>query len=139
MRSTKALVRLGAISHNLETAIRYAPGSKIMAVLKANAYGHGAVEVARALQINPSYLALGPIFATTSKIMPWIPQGVPAVKNWVGLLNKDYPLVAIGGINFVRAEALKLTGIGSIAMISEITKADDYKKATEDLLRLWST
>lgn len=50
MRPTKALVRLGAILHNLETAYRYAPGSKIMAVIKANAYGHGAVEVARALQ-----------------------------------------------------------------------------------------
>lgn len=100
---------------------------------------HSYTEVARALQIAPSYLALGPIFATTSKIMPWIPQGVPAVKNWVGLLNKDYPLVAIGGINFERAEALKQTGIGSVAMISEITKADDYKKATEDLLQLWES
>jgi len=61
MRSTKALVRLGAISHNLETAIRYAPGSKIMAVIKANAYGHGAVEVARALQSHD--VATVPAFA----------------------------------------------------------------------------
>ena len=99
---------------------------------------HSYTEVARALQIAPSYLALGPIFATTSKDMPWIPQGVDAVKNWVGLLNKDYPLVAIGGINFHRAKELKQTGIGSVAMISEITKADDYKKATEDLLKLWA-
>lgn len=99
---------------------------------------HSYTEVARALQIDPSYLALGPIFATTSKIMPWIPQGVPAVKNWVGLLNKDYPLVAIGGINYERAKALKETGIGSVAMISEITKAEDYKKATNNLLQLWN-
>lgn len=61
MRRTKALVRLGAISHNLNTAIRYAPGSKIMAVIKANAYGHGAVEVARALQSHD--VATVPAFA----------------------------------------------------------------------------
>ncbi len=50
MRPTIATVRLGAISENLEIARRLAPQSKIMAVIKANAYGHGAVEVARALQ-----------------------------------------------------------------------------------------
>jgi len=50
MRPTKAIVRLGAIADNLETARRFAPESKIMAVVKANAYGHGAIEVARALQ-----------------------------------------------------------------------------------------
>jgi alanine racemase len=50
MRPTKAIVRLDAIQHNLEVARRFAPASKIMAVIKANAYGHGAIEVARALQ-----------------------------------------------------------------------------------------
>jgi alanine racemase len=49
-RNTQAIVRLGAIAHNLDTTIGYAPGSKIMAVIKANAYGHGAVRVARELQ-----------------------------------------------------------------------------------------
>lgn len=50
MRPTKATVRLDAIKHNLEVARRFAPASKIMAVIKANAYGHGAIEVARTLQ-----------------------------------------------------------------------------------------
>ena len=50
MRPTKASVRLGAIAENLSVAERLAPQSKIMAVIKANAYGHGAVEVARGLQ-----------------------------------------------------------------------------------------
>ncbi|NOR19160.1 MAG: alanine racemase, partial [Xanthomonadales bacterium] len=52
MRPTKAIVRLGAISANLTTARQLAPQSKIMAVIKANAYGHGAVEVARELQAS---------------------------------------------------------------------------------------
>ncbi len=50
MRTTEAIVRLDAIAQNLAIAIRYAPGSKILAVIKANAYGHGMVEVAGTLQ-----------------------------------------------------------------------------------------
>lgn len=45
----RALIRLGALEHNLETIRRAAPGSKIMAVIKANAYGHGMVTVAQHL------------------------------------------------------------------------------------------
>ncbi len=98
---------------------------------------HSFFEVARAHQLKPSYIALGPIFATTSKVMPWIPQGVEAVKMWVHLLGDAYPLVAIGGINAERAKALKAAGVGSVAMITAITEADDYEKATKDLLLLW--
>ncbi len=98
---------------------------------------HSWAEVARAHAIKPSYLALGPIFATTSKDMPWIPQGVDAVKHWVGLLGDAYPLVAIGGIDLERARALKQTGVGSVAMISAITDAEDYEVATQELLSLW--
>ncbi len=99
---------------------------------------HSYAEVARAHAIKPSYLALGPIFETTSKDMPWIPQGVAAVEKWVKLLGDEYPLVAIGGIDLARAKALKETGVGSVAMISAITEASDYVRATEELLELWS-
>lgn len=98
---------------------------------------HSFTEVARAHAIKPSYLALGPIFATTSKDMPWIPQGVDSVKKWVKLLGDAYPLVAIGGINIERAKALKKTGVGSVAMISAITHADNYQEKTRELLNLW--
>jgi alanine racemase len=50
MRPTKATVNLSVIAENLRIAQRLAPQSKIMAVIKANAYGHGVVEVARELQ-----------------------------------------------------------------------------------------
>jgi alanine racemase len=45
----RALIRLGALEHNLEVVRRAAPGSRIMAVIKANAYGHGMVQVAQHL------------------------------------------------------------------------------------------
>src|SRR6202789_3846369 len=44
-----ASVDTGALRHNLEVVRRWAPKSRVMAVIKANAYGHGLVNVARAL------------------------------------------------------------------------------------------
>lgn len=47
---TYATVDLSALTHNLTQLRRLlSPGCEIMAVVKANAYGHGAVEVARSL------------------------------------------------------------------------------------------
>lgn len=45
----RALIRLGALKHNLDIIRKAAPGSKVMAVIKANAYGHGMVTVAQHL------------------------------------------------------------------------------------------
>jgi alanine racemase len=45
----RALVDTAALRHNLARARATAPASRIMAVIKANGYGHGLVPVARAL------------------------------------------------------------------------------------------
>ncbi|MDJ0709833.1 MAG: alanine racemase [Woeseiaceae bacterium] len=45
----RALIRLGALEHNLNVVREAAPGCKVMAVIKANAYGHGMVPVAQHL------------------------------------------------------------------------------------------
>ena len=45
----RALIRLGALSHNLSVIKQAAPDAAVMAVVKANAYGHGLVIVAEAL------------------------------------------------------------------------------------------
>ena len=50
MRPTFATVQAGAIVDNYRVAARLTPGSKNMAVIKANAYGHGLLEVARILE-----------------------------------------------------------------------------------------
>lgn len=46
---TKAVINLTACRHNLSIAKQAAPESKCIAIIKANAYGHGMVEIARAL------------------------------------------------------------------------------------------
>jgi alanine racemase len=45
-----ATIDTGALRHNLDVIRRRAPRSRVMAVIKANAYGHGLVSVARALE-----------------------------------------------------------------------------------------
>jgi alanine racemase len=48
-RLIRALVDTAALRHNLGTIRAYAPGAKVMAVVKANAYGHGLVPTVLAL------------------------------------------------------------------------------------------
>ena len=50
MRPTTATVRLADIAANYQLAGRLAPGSRSVAVIKANAYGHGMVKIAQHLQ-----------------------------------------------------------------------------------------
>ncbi len=45
-----ATVDTGALQHNLQAVRQWAPHSRVMAVIKANAYGHGLVAAARALE-----------------------------------------------------------------------------------------
>jgi alanine racemase len=49
VRPITATIDLGALRHNYDVVRRYAPQSSAMAVLKANAYGHGLMRAARAL------------------------------------------------------------------------------------------
>jgi alanine racemase len=50
-----ATVDTGALRHNLRAVRQWAPKSRVMAVIKANAYGHGLVAVARALQSTDAF------------------------------------------------------------------------------------
>lgn len=50
LRPTRAEILLDAIGHNLKVVRAAAPGRKVLAVVKADAYGHGVVPVARRLQ-----------------------------------------------------------------------------------------
>lgn len=45
----RALIRLGALQHNLGVIRSTCPDAKLMAVIKANAYGHGLLPVAENL------------------------------------------------------------------------------------------
>jgi len=50
-----ATIDAGALRHNLNVVRQWAPKSRVMAVIKANAYGHGLVAVARALESTDAF------------------------------------------------------------------------------------
>jgi len=52
LRPTVMEVDLSALTHNLQTIRAHIGGAKIMAVVKANAYGHGLIECAQRLESN---------------------------------------------------------------------------------------
>jgi len=104
--------------------------------LRLGISNHSYYEIARAHGIRPSYMALGPIFPTTTKMMKFSDQGLDQLRDWANLLRPVYTLTAIGGINRERAPAVLDTGVGSCAMVSAITLAADVDGEVEHLLRL---
>ncbi|WP_338534227.1 thiamine phosphate synthase [Leclercia adecarboxylata] len=96
---------------------------------------HDNMEIDVALAARPSYIALGHVFPTQTKQMPSAPQGLEQLASHIERLA-DYPTVAIGGISLERAPAVLATGVGSIAVVSAITQADDWEAATAQLLQL---
>jgi hydroxymethylpyrimidine kinase/phosphomethylpyrimidine kinase/thiamine-phosphate diphosphorylase len=95
---------------------------------------HCYSEVAAAHLYRPSYLACGPIFYTTSKLMTFAPQGIEQLKRWRRTLK--YPLVAIGGINKERLPDILSTQVNGVALISAITKAKDPLEETKHLMTM---
>lgn len=96
---------------------------------------HDDMEIDVALAARPSYIALGHVFPTQTKQMPSAPQGLEQLARHIQRLA-DYPTVAIGGISLEKAPGVLATGVGSIAVVSAITQAADWRAATNQLLAL---
>ncbi|ECC1508381.1 thiamine phosphate synthase [Salmonella enterica subsp. houtenae] len=96
---------------------------------------HDDMEIDIALAARPSYIALGHVFPTQTKQMPSAPQGLEPLARHIERLT-DYPTVAIGGISLDRAHSVLATGVGSIAVVSAITQAADWRAATQQLLAI---
>jgi thiamine-phosphate pyrophosphorylase len=81
---------------------------------------HSIEELDRALTLTPDYVALGPIFPTILKTMPFAPQGLERIGEWKRLIG-ERPLVAIGGLNVERAGQCLAAGADSVAVVTDIT------------------
>jgi len=81
---------------------------------------HSKQELERALTLNPDYIALGPIYPTILKKMPWAPQGLDRVAHWKQRMG-DIPLIGIGGLNLQRAENVFSAGADVVALVTDIT------------------
>ena len=92
---------------------------------------HTPAELARAKAVQPSYLAIGPIYPTTLKVMPYQPVGLQNLAAWAKLAA-PYPVVAIGGISLERLPGVLACGVDGVAVVSAITLAADPEQAARD-------
>jgi thiamine-phosphate pyrophosphorylase len=91
---------------------------------------HSLEELDNALAADPDYVALGPIYATKLKVMPWKPQGLARIGEWRARIG--CPLVAIGGITLERAPDVLAAGASSAAVVTDIVMSDDPEQRTRD-------
>jgi len=85
---------------------------------------HDDAELETALRYGPDYVALGPIYPTTLKVMRFGPQGLDRIADWKKRIGQ-IPLVAIGGITLERAPGVYAAGADSIAVVSDVTRNAD--------------
>ncbi len=104
--------------------------------LKLGISTHTHEELKIALGATPDYVALGPIYKTTLKVMKYAPQGLDRIKEWKSLIS--CPLVAIGGITLERSAAVFAAGADSIAVVTDIVKHPDPERRVRDWLAAWA-
>lgn len=81
---------------------------------------HSAEELDTALASRPDYVALGPVYPTILKKMPWAPQGLERVREWKKRVG-DTPLVAIGGLTVERVPGVLAMGADHVAVVTDIS------------------
>ena len=99
---------------------------------------HDERELERALALRPDYVALGPIYPTVLKAMPFAPQGLARIGEWkrrVGAL----PLVAIGGLTLERLSGVLAAGADVAAVVTDIVRAAQPEARTRAWLALAAT
>jgi thiamine-phosphate pyrophosphorylase len=93
---------------------------------------HNAEQLALADKASADYLAIGPVFATTSKANPDPVVGLEGVRRARQLTRK--PLVAIGGITRANAPSVIDAGADAVAVISDLIRSP--RKSAEEFLRI---
>ena len=106
--------------------------------LRLGVSSHTPLEMARAHAVQPSYVALGPVYPTTLKAMRYAPLGLERLRDWTRRYQPRYPVVAIGGISLERAQAVRDSGVDSIAVVSAVTQAERPRDAVEAFLQVFA-
>lgn len=95
---------------------------------------HSLKEAVEAENGGADFITMGPVFSTPSKVKYGAPVGLDALKKVSGKVN--IPVFALGGIKSKRIEKVRATGVHGVAMISEIMRAGNIRKKTEELIDL---
>jgi hydroxymethylpyrimidine kinase/phosphomethylpyrimidine kinase/thiamine-phosphate diphosphorylase len=77
---------------------------------------HSLWELCRAAALSPACIACGPVWATTTKDMPWHPQGLHNLRWWAAI--SPVPVVGIGGLLAVdQVEAVAGSGAACACLV----------------------
>jgi thiamine-phosphate pyrophosphorylase len=93
---------------------------------------HNPEQLAEADKTSADYLAIGPVFSTSSKDNPDPVVGLEGVRRARQLTRK--PLVAIGGITRANAASVMAAGADSVAVISDLLR--EPRKSAEEFFRV---
>ena len=93
---------------------------------------HNPKQVEAADQTSADYIAIGPVFATSSKANPDPVIGLDGIREARRLTRK--PLVAIGGITRANCLSVMEAGADSVAVISDLIR--EPRKSVEEFLRI---
>ena len=95
---------------------------------------HNLEQFQKAVDSSADYIAVGPIFATSSKENPDPVVGTELIRRVRSLTDK--PIVAIGGIKLENAAEVVAAGADSVAVISDILRAPDRRQRAKQYLDL---
>jgi hydroxymethylpyrimidine kinase / phosphomethylpyrimidine kinase / thiamine-phosphate diphosphorylase len=81
---------------------------------------HTEWEIQRALALQPSYIAFGPVYKPLSKTLKYPPLGIERLSDWVSRFGQHQRLTCIGGITTGNIDQVSGTGIESVAIVTEL-------------------
>lgn len=88
---------------------------------------HTVTQIEAALREPVSYVAVGPVFGTSTKETGYTAVGLDLV-SVAARLNKSRPVVAIGGITLANARSAIDAGASSVAVISDLLVGDPAER-----------
>jgi len=109
-------------------AVRAVVGPKMIVGVST----HNPEQVDEADKLEVSYIAVGPVFATTSKANPDPVIVIEGLRRARELTSK--PLVAIGGIARSNVASVREAGADSVAVISDLLSSP--RRACEEFLKM---
>jgi len=112
-RPTRVLVNLDAIAHNYHEFCAHTGSALVMPVVKANAYGHGLVEVAHYLSaLNPPYFGV----ATFEEALSLREAGIDtSILVFGGMYDEQIPLYIAKKLTLTASSVSKLRAIDQAA------------------------
>jgi len=93
---------------------------------------HSVSQIEAALHEPITYLAVGPVFGTSTKETGYTAVGLELVATAARLAGDLIPIVAIGGITLERAPAVLEAGAWCVAVIGDLVASDDPSLRVRD-------